>query len=106
MYTNTRHRVYEKMLEFLFFPVAVAVLHATGSDSSPFCLYLCTQALMDPSFHSNDDLDPAPRQSDANLLPLVYRADHPRLHFKPQRLHCERSRPSMAPYKALAAFQF
>ncbi len=53
MYTNTRQRVYEKLLDFssmFHLPVAVAVLHATDSDSSPVGLYLCTRALLDPSF--------------------------------------------------------
>jgi hypothetical protein len=58
--------------------VAVAVLHFTGSDSSPVDLYMytlhTTQALLDPSFHFNGDPDPAPHQTDPNLRPLVYRA--------------------------------
>ncbi len=37
----------------------------------------------DPTFHFTADPDPAHRQSDANLLPLVYRPSSAVLHFEP-----------------------
>jgi hypothetical protein len=53
----------------------------------------------DPTFYFTADPDPAPYQSDANLLPLVYRPLHPPwLHFKHPRLHCERPWPSRVLY--------
>ncbi len=39
-----------------------------------------------------------PHQSDPVLRPLAYR-DPPRLHYESMRLHCERPRLSMAPFR-------
>ncbi len=43
------------------------------------------------------DLDPAPHRSDAKpTITGLQRTDPRWIHHKPPRLHCERSRPSMA----------
>ncbi len=55
-------------------------------------------AVPDPTFYINaeTDPDPAPHQCVAHPRPLVHRPY--RLHFEPSRLHCQRPRPSKAPF--------
>ncbi len=65
--------------------------HHFNADPDPSFI---VNADPDPTFHfntdqdMNQDLDPVPHKSDANLRPLS--TDNPRLRFEPPRLYCER----------------
>ncbi len=58
----------------------------------------------DPDTTVYFDADPAPRQSNANLRPLVYRPSM--APFEPLCLHCERLRPSKARFWSYTAPEF
>jgi hypothetical protein len=58
----------------------------------------------EPAFYFNADPDPAPKQSDTNLRPLVFIPS--KAPFEPPSLHCERPRPSTAPFCDSKARQF
>ncbi len=52
-----------------------------------------------PTFHFDADPDPAPSQR-IKVMKIFdhWHKDSPRFHFDPASLHCERPRPSIAPF--------
>jgi hypothetical protein len=52
---------------------------------------------LDISFHFNADPDPTSAPH-FKLICDHWPTDPPRLQFEPSRLHCERPRPSVAPF--------